>query len=338
MPNLTREAMYWYELDEHNIHCQLCPNQCIIPVGKRGVCRSRYNYDGTLYAVNYAQAVTLCVDPIEKKPLYHYYPGSRILSTGPNSCNLGCFFCQNYQISQEEAPTTKLDFQQIADYFSEHPKLPQRLAITYTEPFTWYEFIYDLVRFLPEIRIVLITNGYINPEPLQDILPFIDAMNVDLKSIREDFYKEHCSGTLDPVLNTIRMAHKQGVHLEVTNLIIPGLNDADEELEELAKTLAAIDTEIPLHLSAYHPAFKSDIIATSHQSILLARKLAQKHLRWVYAGNLPNGEHSNTLCDKCGEALILRAPGFVQQYAENTSSPMCPNCKEPLYGRYERSI
>lgn len=338
MDQLTREAMYWTPLDDvadGTVRCDLCPHHCIIEVGKRGLCRSRFNRAGKLYAQNYGQAISLSIDPIEKKPLYHYYPGSQILSTGPNSCNLSCFFCQNYTVSQQECPSTWLSFEALEEYFELHPKLPRRLAITYTEPITWYEYIMDLSERLPDLRIVLITNGYIEAEPLEALLPRIDAMNIDLKSIREDFYRQACGGSQAPVLHTISRADHEGVHVEITNLLIPGLNDSEEDIVQLAKTIARINWEIPLHFSAYHPAYKSSIPATNPESVLKARDLALEHLRWVYAGNIGPGEFCDTYCDKCLEHLISRKPGHSWCDVAFDDYPICPTCLEPIWGRFE---
>jgi len=304
-------------------------------VGKRGRCRSRQNLNGKLYAVNYARAVSLSIDPIEKKPLYHYYPGSQILSTGPNSCNLSCFFCQNHSVSQQDCPTTELSFDKLMGFFDQHPELPKRIAITYTEPITWYEYIMDLSERLADLRIVLITNGFIEAEPLEALLPRIDAMNIDLKSIRDEFYRHSCGAGIDPVLNTITRAARLGVHVEITNLLIPGLNDSDEDIRLLAKTIAKINWEIPLHFSAYHPAYKSSIPATAPETVLRARQLALEDVRWVYAGNIGPGRWCDTYCDKCLEHLISRRPGHEWCDVIYDEYPICPTCLEQIWGRFE---
>lgn len=334
MDKLKREAMYWSK-EGDAIRCELCPQACLIEVGERGLCRSRFNADGTLYAVNYQKSISVSIDPIEKKPLYHYHPGSQILSAGPNSCNLSCFFCQNHPISQQDQPTIDFSFDAIASIFARYPSLPQRIALTYTEPFTWYEFIHDLAKEFPHLKIVLITNGFIMNEPLKELLPKIDAMNIDLKSISEDFYQKHCGGRLQPVLNTIKMANKHGVHVEVTNLLIPGLNDSEEEISKLAKTVKEIDFEMPLHISAYHPDFKCGIPRTSTQAVLHAVKLAKKHLRWVYAGNIGWGTHANSICDKCGNTIIKRNINSVQMVMDEDLEPRCKHCGEPIWGRFD---
>jgi len=337
MDQLNHPALFWESEVSSTagaVRCKLCPHQCLIEVGKRGLCRSRHNIDGKLYAINFGRAVSLSVDPIEKKPLYHYYPGSRILSTGPNSCNLSCFFCQNHSISQKDCTTRELKPRHLMQVIEDNPLLPRRLALTYTEPLTWYEYIMDLAESLPDIRLVLITNGYIETGPLEELLPRIDAMNVDLKSIRDDFYTKACGGRVEPVLNTIRTAVAQGIHVEVTNLIIPGMNDSVQDLEELARSLSEINPGIPLHFSAYYPSYKSSIPATRPQRVLQARTLALRYLSWVYAGNIGPGTHSETFCPVCGELLISRGINGVESHIPKVLPAKCPVCEQPIGGRF----
>ncbi|NLK49383.1 MAG: AmmeMemoRadiSam system radical SAM enzyme [Candidatus Cloacimonetes bacterium] len=341
MQELRREAMFWEKADDIGtkaVRCLLCPHHCIIKVGERGICRGRYNHDGTLYATNYGKTIAFNIDPIEKKPLYHYHPGSAIISIGPNSCNLGCFFCQNAEISQKDTGSAELTFSDIRVYFHQYPSLPRQIAITYTEPFTWYEYIYDLAQEIPDLAIVLITNGFVECQPLQQLLPYLDAMNIDLKSIQDSFYRQHCNGGLQPVLDTIKMAHAHDVHLEITNLLIPGLNDSPQEIEELARTIAKIDREIPLHLSRYYPAYKAQIHPTEIQAVLDARKIAQKHLRWVYAGNIGYGEHYDSICAKCGKPIITRGVEGVKQnlLIDEAGKAITGCCKEPFRGKFEK--
>lgn len=334
MDKMIREAMYWSK-EGDAIRCELCPHRCLIKVGKRGLCRSRLNSAGKLFAVNYQKSISISVDPIEKKPLYHYHPGSQILSAGPNSCNLSCFFCQNHPISQEDQPTMNFSFEIIKSIFAEYKNLPHRIALTYTEPFTWYEFIHDLAAEIPDLKIVLITNGFIMDEPLSEILPKIDAMNIDIKSINDEFYKKHCGGRVQPVLNTIKKANEQGVHVEVTNLLIPGLNDSEPEITKLAKTMAEINPEMPLHISAYHPDFKCDIPRTTSQEVMDAVKLAKQHLRWVYSGNIGWGSFTDTICEKCNQTIIQRRPNNVKMLmADEAEQPACKICNESVWGRF----
>lgn len=333
MAELMRKAMCW-TVEGAAIRCELCPQRCLIKVGERGLCRSRLNHEGQLYAINYQKSISASIDPIEKKPLYHYYPGSQILSAGPNSCNLQCFFCQNHPISQQDQPTLDFSFESIKDIFDKHPSLPYRIALTYTEPFTWYEFIHDLAAEFPKLKIVLITNGFIMNEPLKELLPKIDAMNIDLKSISDEFYIKHCAARLQPVLNTIKTAHQYGLHVEVTNLLIPGLNDSDAEIIKLAKTIKEINYEMPLHISAYHPSYNCDIPGTRSQDLIHAVKLAKKHLRWVYTGNIGWSNHTDTICDHCGNTIIHRSAHSVELRMNDAK---CNYCHQPIWGSFEDS-
>jgi len=289
-----REALY-YQMVGEIAHCQLCPRACQISEGQRSFCRSRKLINGKLIAVSYANTVSISKDPIEKKPLYQFHPHSQIISLGPNSCNLSCAFCQNWEISQQDTITQAIKISELAAYVR---KLrPCQIAFTYTEPTMWYEFIWDFAVFAPDVEIVLVTNGYLNPLPWQALLPKIKAMNIDLKSIRNGFYKRLCGGDVEIVKANIAAAHKAGVHLELTNLLIPGENDTEAELHELAEFVASIDPNIPLHISAYRPCYKMTQRATSNAEIEAACEIAAKHLKYVYAGNVLStrfGRHQQT--------------------------------------------
>lgn len=326
-----QEAKYYLKKENKAVQCCLCPNYCYLEEGKTSHCLSRKNINGVLVAVNYAQTISLNVDPIEKKPLYHYYPGSTILSVGANSCNLHCDFCQNASISQVQNKTTELTPENLIAILKRENQ--KQIAFTYTEPFTWYEFIIDFARLAVEekIRIVLVTNGYINPEPLKEILPYIDAMNIDLKGMSEDFYGKICAGKLKPVLETIKTAY-QHCHIEITNLIIPGLNDSEEMITKLVDFLADIDADIPLHFSRYFPQYKSDRPSTPESTLQQAYKIAQSKLHNVYLGNINAGDKSNTICYKCKTVLIDR--NGYQTRVLNLKANRCTVCNTVLYGKF----
>jgi len=309
-----KEALYYEKQADHTIRCLLCPNFCTIAEGKSGSCRSRKNIEGTLYATNYGRTTSLNIDPIEKKPLYHYYPGSMILSLGANSCNLHCEFCQNYEISQSDCPTSALSPSELLEILLR--KDLKQVAFTYTEPFTWYEFIHDCAKlFQPhDIRIVLVTNGYINPEPLAELLPYLDAMNIDLKSINADFYKKVCQGSLQPVLSTIRTAFTD-CHIELTNLLIPDLNDKESEIQALVDFVAEVNPHIPLHFSKYFPRWKCNQPATSDATLINAYQLAKEKLSYVYLGNMQTDKYCNTSCPRCNKLLIDRSLNPVRSVA-----------------------
>lgn len=278
-----RESMFYHAEGDH-LRCELCPRQCIMAEGKSGFCRGRKALAGKLYAINYGETVSLALDPIAKKPLYHFHPHSEILSLGPNSCNLSCSFCQNWEISQQECPTRFLGIAELGSIVLAQPQ--HQVAFTYSEPTMWYEYIHDFALAFPEIEIVLVTNAYLNSEPWDKLLPHIKAMNIDLKSMRDEFYAQQCGARLDPVLKNIKAAYNAGVHLELTNLLIPGLNDSQKEILELAEFIDSIDDTIPLHISAYHPCHRLTKPATTTGQIETACDLAARKLKHVYAGNV----------------------------------------------------
>jgi pyruvate formate lyase activating enzyme len=323
--------MHYQKLDELKVRCLICPHVCVMGVGEKGLCRGRQNLNGTLYAVNYGRCPGAALDPIEKKPLYHFRPGSRIVSLGPNSCNLSCFFCQNYDSSQEECPTSYLAPEELDSIIRNNcPSGYRQVAFTYTEPLTWYEYILDFARLSPDTDIVLVSNGFINPEPLAELLSWVKAMNIDLKSIRDSFYREHCGAWLEPVKQTIRMAFEQGVHVEVTNLLIPGLNDSDMEISELADFIASMGKDIPLHFSAYHPAYKCNLPATPPTTVIRACEIASRKLSYVYAGNIFTGKFRTTLCPGCGATVI----SDNRQIKALKAGGHCASCGRAIYGMY----
>jgi pyruvate formate lyase activating enzyme len=305
---VIKPAAYWEEIDG-KIACHLCPAECKLKDGQYGICRCRVNRNGELVTDNYGEMVTVAVDPIEKKPLYHFYPGSQILSTGPNCCNLGCLHCQNWGISQQKARTVYFSPEKLVESAGMHGSIG--VAFTYTEPLMWFEYIRDVA---PKLRssgykVVLVTNGYLNPAPLAELLPYVDAMNIDLKGIRERFYLRICKGRLAPVKENIRQTFESGTHVEVTNLIIPGENDADEEISDLIDFVVSVSEMIPLHFSAYRPDYKMDHEATPVETLTRAWELAKNRLKYVYLGNVWTPEGRDTHCPKCATLLIERS-GF----------------------------
>jgi len=281
-----KEALYWEKKDKA-VHCLLCPHDCKIVNGLTGVCGVRQNIDGRLYTLVYGETTSVALDPIEKKPLYHYHPGEYILSLGTKGCNFKCPFCQNWAISQElEAPTQKITPQWVVDKAKECKSFG--IAYTYNEPFIWYEFVLDTAKLAKKegLENVLVTNGYVNPAPLEEILPFIDAMNIDLKSIDDEFYRKYARGSLEPVLYTIKRSVKD-CHIELTNLVIPGLNDSDENFTRLVDWIYDnVGADVPLHFSRYFPCYKFDRPLTPKETLERAYKIAKKKLKNVYLGNV----------------------------------------------------
>lgn len=304
---MIKPAAYYHRVDNSTVICDLCPADCRLAEGKTGICGSRFNQAGELFTDNYAELVTLAMDPIEKKPLYHFYPGSEILSTGPNCCNLGCLNCQNWSISQGKASTIQFNPERLVQAALDHQSIG--VAFTYSEPMLWFEYIMDVAPILHHngLKVVMVTNGYINADPLADLLKVTDAMNVDLKGMSEDFYKRICKGRLQPVLENVRQIALSGVHLELTNLIIPGENDSDRQIAELVDFVASLGETIPLHFSAYHPDYQMENPSTPEATLLRARQMAVEKLRYVYIGNavIPGG--SDTRCPQCNALLVSRS-------------------------------
>ena len=286
------EAMFWHEAENGLVKCVLCPHSCKIPEGSAGLCGVRRNFDGKLYAESYGKVSTVALDPIEKKPLYLFHPGKRVLSIGGFGCNLRCPFCQNSDISLEYATAWQdaetLMPKDIAALAVETiPRGNIGVAYTYNEPLIGYEFVRDCARLVREAGVcnVLVTNGYINREPLEALLPLMDAMNIDLKGFTQGFYKK-LGGDLEAVKGTIALAC-QHCHVEITTLVIPGENDSEEEIAALAKWIASLDPEIPLHLTRFFPRFKfAGRAATPREMIFRLSEVAGRYLKNVFAGNM----------------------------------------------------
>jgi pyruvate formate lyase activating enzyme len=303
---IQKEALFWTSADEGRVRCELCPTHCSIAIGEVGRCRVRRNEAGKLYAVNYAQACSVSLDPIEKKPLFHFFPGRPILSLGTVGCNLSCRFCQNWQISQEDAPTQYLSSQEAVRLALQHHH-NLGLAYTYNEPFIWYEYVLDTARLAHAagLKNVLVTNGYVEEKPLRELLPYIDAVNVDIKAMRDDFYKELAGGRARPPRRTVEIAQER-CHAEVTNLVIPGWNDTDEDFQSLTDWLAGVNPNIALHFSRYHPCYQMTEPATPLETLLRAREIAQQKLPYVYLGNIMLEGAEDTICTNCKETIVKR--------------------------------
>ena len=303
---MIKKAAYHEKMDDNKVICRLCPFHCRLSPDKKGICKSRYNREGELVTDNYGELVTLAVDPIEKKPLYHFYPSEDILSTGPNCCNLKCQHCQNWKISQKKAGTHFLPPEKLVETTLNYHSIG--VAFTYTEPLMWFEYIMDVAPLLraENLKVILVTNGYISPEPLEELIPLVDAANVDLKSMNPDFYRKICKGKLEPILENIKRLADSKVHLELTNLIIPGKNDSEGELKELVDFIAGLSDMIPIHFSAYYPNYKMEIEETSPDILFKAREIARMKLKYVFLGNIAVSGGSNSNCPSCGHLLVER--------------------------------
>ncbi len=322
-----KEALFYTKLEDQKIRCELCPHNCVILPDNIGICRARKNISGVLYAINYGETISISIDPMEKKPLYHFHPNKSILSIGPNSCNFSCKFCQNYQSSQFEVPTTTITPGKLLDLCKLH--LCDFVAFTYTEPTTWFEFILDSSKLLKEngIKTVMVTNGFINQEPLKELLTYIDAMNIDLKAFDEKFYKTICNGTLQPVLETIKTASKH-CHIEITNLIITDENDSEKQIYDLVDFVADVNPNIPLHFSRYYPTYKMDNPPTSISTLKMAKEIAEEKLNYVYLGNIVT--ERNTYCPNCNHLLIRRDYPLKNDVIDGK----CPSCGHDIYGKF----
>jgi len=288
--NNIHKAMYWQTAENGNVRCGLCPHRCHIGQSAAGICGVRTNNYGTLVAAGYGQVSSVALDPIEKKPLYLFHPGKHILSVGGFGCNLNCGFCQNYEIARQKTELSdtgrRTEPEDIAELAVQTmPRGNIGVAYTYNEPLIAYEFLSDCAALVKDMGLfnVLVTNGFIEKEPLEALLPLIDAMNIDLKGFTGDFYKK-VGGRLETVMETIEISVKS-CHVEVTTLVIPGENESD--IEDIAKWLASVDPDIPLHLSRFFPRYKySGKEPTPRETILKSQDIAKKHLNNVFTGNM----------------------------------------------------
>jgi pyruvate formate lyase activating enzyme len=329
-----KEAYLWVSRDGAAI-CRLCAHRCRMENGERGLCVVRENRGGTLYSLVYGKIITRAIDPIEKKPLYHFLPGSAAYSIATVGCNFKCDFCQNWQISQISNPRGAVyggeaTPEEIVADAKKHGC--QSIAYTYTEPTIFFEFAYDtaLIAHRMGLRNVFVTNGYQTEETIDKMAGVIDAANVDLKAFTDRFYKERCGARLAPVLKAIELMHRKGIFLEITTLIVPGENDNADELKGLAEFIASVSPEIPWHVSRFHPQYKqANKEWTPSETIFGALEVGEKAgLKYLYAGNLPAGKYENTYCPNCGQLVIERS-GFHSRMA-GLSGSRCSNCGEAL--------
>jgi len=318
------------------VQCELCPKRCVIEPGQSGECRVRINDNGVLRTVVYSFPCSMHVDPVEKKPLFHFLPGSKILSIATVGCNLHCRNCQNWEISQANPEDMPADF---------YPpkKLLERtrqygcpsLAYTYTDPIIYYEYTYDTAKLARQagIRNVLVTAGYINKEPWRELLKYVDAANIDLKGITDEFYRSVCSGTLKPVQEALVEAVASGILVEVTNLIIPTLNDTEQQIRELARWVKAnMGGDTPLHFSRFFPHYKMrNLPRTPLKTLDTAREIAlAEGLNYVYIGNILSEKGENTYCPSCKTLLIERTQYTILK--NELKDGCCPNCGKQIHG------
>lgn len=319
-----KEAMFYEILEDKAVHCMLCPHYCKISDGKYGICKARKNNGGILTSENYGIISSIAVDPVEKKPLYHFYPGRYILSAGSFGCNLRCAFCQNWEISQQRLEGRFLYPADLVN-IAKRQENNIGIAFTYNEPSIWYEYVYECLMAAKEksLKTVLVTNGYINIQPLRHLLPYIDAMNVDVKAYKDSYYKNICYGSLKPVLKTVEEASKH-CHVEVTTLLVTSLNDDAEDIESLTKWLSQVDKNIPIHFTRYFPSYKMNNPATPIEKLQMAYDIGRKYLKFVYVGNVA-GFDNNTYCPYCGNLLVKREMRIETVGLEGSKCRKCGN-------------
>jgi len=313
-------AKFYENLDNKIVRCNLCPNHCILAPGQIGLCKARKNVDGKLYSMVYGKIASVHLDPVEKKPLFHFLPGSLIYSISTTGCNLQCKFCQNWQIAQVfpwEVETKKMSPEEVVEEAIKSGA--KAIAFTYNEPTVYYEYMEDIAKLAKEkgLKTVVISAGYINEEPLKELLPYIDAYKIDFKGVDNKFYqKMTVSGRVEPVMAAMKIIKKSGTWLEIVNLVIPGENDSEEDLRKLILWIKEnLGTDVPLHFTRFHPDYKLlNIPPTPLETLKKARKMAMDlGLKYVYIGNVDDLEGSTTYCPESKEPAIIRKGFFVLQ-------------------------
>ena len=311
------EAMWYESLANGLVHCRLCPNSCRLPEGQIGLCKVRKNVGGKLYSLSYGQLAAVHVDPIEKKPFYHVLPGAQAFSLATPGCNMRCLFCQNWEISQAfpwEVRTTPTTPEEVVEAALRSGA--QAIAFTYSEPTIFYEYMLDVAKLAKAkgLKTLVVSNGYIQPEPLKALLPFIDAYKVDFKAFNPTFYSELTGGSRDPVLQAMKTIRESGVWLEIVNLLVTGRNDGEEEVRRLARWVKEnLGADVPLHFSRFHPQHKLlNLPPTPIETVVRAREIAiEEGLKFVYTGNLPVAAGDSTYSPQTGQIVIERKGYFV---------------------------
>jgi pyruvate formate lyase activating enzyme len=337
-----KEAMYYEKLDKMKVQCHLCPNNCVILHGKRGSCRVRENQAGTLYSLVYGLPCTVGVDPIEKKPLFHFLPGTTTYSIATPGCNLHCKWCQNWQISQkgpDEVDCFSMSPQEVVDNALKNKC--KSISYTYVEPAIFYEYVLDTAKLAHKagLKNIMVTNGYLNQAPVKELYKYIDAANIDLKGFTEELYRDYCGGHLKPILDAIKTISKMGVWVELTTLTIPTLNDNPETIKEQCEWIKKeLGVRVPLHFSRFFPYYKmAHLHPTPPETLLNAYNIAKAAgLKYVYVGNIQMENTENTSCPKCGKTLIERSSFFTVS-SNKVKDGKCSFCKAKVDGVFELS-
>ena len=335
-----KEALFYRKLKNKFVKCFLCPKECVIPPGKYGFCRARKNINGTLYSMGYSRPCSVAVDPIEKKPFFHFLPGTMAFSIASAGCSLRCKFCQNWQISQFSPEQTKnyyLTPAQVVEYAIKY-KCPS-IAYTYSEPVNFYEYMLDTAKIAKEkgIKNVVHTAGFINPEPLEKLCKYLDAVNVDLKGFNEEYYRNVCGANLQTVLNSLKILKKHNIWIEITNLILPGYNDKEDEIRRMCEWIKNnLGENTPVHFSRFQPMYlmrhlPPTPVSTLEKAVKIAKEVG---LKYVYIGNVPGSSYENTYCPRCGKILIRRIAFTVLE--NNIKNGRCKFCGEKIPGVWEK--
>jgi len=323
-------------LSDGSIECLICPHSCKIREGKSGICKARKNTGGKIELITYGLISGIALDPIEKKPLYHYFPGSGILSIGSWGCNMRCDFCQNYHISQD-GPPGDLEPVTPEEVAAKAIGTPGNtgVAYTYNEPVIWYEFVMDVAERIKTsgLKNIMVTNGFVSPGILDRFLEVTDAFNVDLKAFSNRFYRDFTGSDIEPVKEALKKISKAGSHLEVTTLVITGRNDSVREMDEEARWIKEeLGDETPLHLSRYFPMYKRHDPVTTHEKLHELLDTARKHLKYVYSGNTLSAEGQDTVCPDCGKTITVRKAYEVVHVG--TTDGNCSLCGRKIYGSF----
>ncbi|UCD89753.1 MAG: AmmeMemoRadiSam system radical SAM enzyme [Desulfobacterales bacterium] len=334
----SHEGFLYKKINNSNVVCQICPNQCVLAPGDRSICRSKVNKNGTLYSLVYGNPCSVNIDPVEKKPLFHFLPRSKTFSIATAGCNFRCLNCQNWEISQAKPHEVRSYELFPQDVVNEAQRSSiSSIAYTYSEPIAFFEYMIDTARLARERKIynLLISNGYINQEPLLALCKVLDGANINLKSLSDTIYRKLNGGRLDPVLNTFKTLHEQGVHFEMTNLVVPGYTDDTEMVKQMCQwILTHLGPNYPLHFLRFFPKYKLDRLPPTPLSTLIKfRKLAMSEgIRYVYVGNVSFPEGNNTYCHNCNKLVVERIGYFIPSY--HMDENRCKYCKTVIPGRW----
>jgi pyruvate formate lyase activating enzyme len=333
-----KEALFWKTENDY-IKCNLCPHNCIIKEGKKGLCNARQNIKNKLYSLVYSNPISINIDPIEKKPLYHFFPLTKTFSIGTIGCNMKCMHCQNFEISQNDGNNISKQNNNLIPSKIVELALNndcKSISYTYNEPTIFFEYAYDIAKIAKKkgLKNILVTNGFINTKPREKFCKVIDAVNVDLKSFNDEFYKKYCFAKLENVLETLKIYNKH-LHLEITYLVIDKLNDNLNEIEKMCIWIKDnLGKNIPIHFSRSYPMYKmQNIIPTPIENLLKIKEIAKKHLEFVYIGNVNIEDNMNIICPKCNKIIVDRNNNSFEQLKNtNITNNKCEFCNYEIYG------